>query len=132
MKQKAEFSSKIFFWIILIIVFSILFYNICTIILFGTILGLVLIITQSLLLFLIIIKHKYAKIGIKIWVSMFFITAYGLQVIGRFLQDISKGFDQITLKAYLPMFLMILVGVLIFYCTDKTVRIIDNDERSKE
>lgn len=83
---------------------------------------------KSLLLFLIIIKHKYAKIGIKIWVSVFFITSYGLQVIGRFLQDVAKGFDQIALKGYLPMIFMILIGVLIFYYTDKTVKIIDRDE----
>ncbi|WP_143093325.1 hypothetical protein [Halpernia frigidisoli] len=57
----------------------------------------------------------------KIWSGIFFIAAFGMKLFGMFLKDISYDFQTFNIQKYLLPTFMLLIGVLIFVLTDKTV-----------
>jgi len=60
---------------------------------------------------------------IKIWAIVFLVIANGLQFVGRLLQDLAEGFDNMNMQHYLTTGITILIGMLIVVYTNKTVKI---------
>lgn len=69
-------------------------------------------------------KHYLVKLILKIWFIIFFITAFGLQFIGKLLKDISYNFNMFDYQNYLIPGLMIFVGCIMLYFINETVEIV--------
>ncbi len=120
---KTNFKSKTFFWTLIIILVGILIWNLLTTISYSNLLGILPITIQCILLTLIFMKHKYAKIGIKIWTILFLITASGLQFVGRFLKDMGTEFNNVDFQHYLKTGITVLIGVILLIYANKTIEI---------
>jgi len=119
--MKTYFNNITFYWILISSISLLLLINVITFISTLNPIALLPIIIQSLLLFLIFSKHKYAKIGIKIWTILFLLIANGLQLLGAILQTISSTNPNITMLDYLKFIVLIVIGVAILVFTNKTV-----------
>jgi hypothetical protein len=75
------------------------------------------------MLTLIFMKHKYAKMGIKIWTILFLIIASGLQFVGRFLKDMGTDFNNVDFQHYLKNGVTVLIGVILLFYANKTIEI---------
>ncbi|MXV53342.1 hypothetical protein GS399_20475 [Pedobacter sp. HMF7647] len=121
--KKSTFRNQSFYWIIISILCGLLIWNLYVTITQSKLIGLLPIAIQCTLLTMIFKKHEYAKIGIKIWATLFLAIASGLQFVGRLLQDLADGFSYVPLQHYLITGITILIGVLIVVYTNKTVEI---------
>lgn len=82
--------------------------------------GLIPISIQGVLLFLILKKHEYAKIGIKIWSFLFLVIGPGMQFIGRFIKDSTYDFENVDTQHYLTTSFKVAVGLIIIGLINKT------------
>lgn len=119
--MKTHFNNITFYWIIISLISLLLLLNLSTFIVTINPIALLPIIIQSVLLYLIFTKHKYAKIGIKIWTILFLIIGNGLQLLGAILQIIEGGNPNTTILDYLKFLILILIGVGILIFTNKTI-----------
>jgi len=124
MKQ-SHFSSKTFYWTIIVIIGGLLIRNIYAIIVTEQIVGLLPITIQGVLIGLILTKNQYARIGIKIWALIFLAIASGLQFVGRLLQDAVDNFANANSLHYITTGFTVLVGILIVAFANKTVKVIE-------
>lgn len=121
--KKSSFNNKGFYWALITLITGMLIWNFYLTITQSKLLGLLPISIQSTLLGLIFTKHKYAKIGIKVWAILFLSIASGLQFLGRLIQDFAEGFENVVIQHYLITGITIMLGVLIVIYTNKTVEI---------
>ena len=119
--MKTYFNNITFYWILISLISLLLLLNLLTFIVTINPIALLPIIIQSVLLYLMFTKHKYAKIGIKIWTILFLIIANGLQFLGAILQIIGGGNPNTTILDYLKFLILILIGVGILIFTNKTI-----------
>lgn len=125
---KTEFKNKIFLNVLIGLILVLLAWNLFWSIAYKEILGLLPIILQTILLILILKRSRYAKIGIKLWASIFFILGFGLQLFGRLLQDLSNGLGNADVSTYLTKGSIIIIGVFILiFC--KTIHVIKYEEK---
>lgn len=120
---KSHFKNKTFLWVITIYLCGITIWNLYNTFVNSNPLGLFPIILQSILLILILMKHKFAKIGIKVWAILFLITGSGLQFVGRLLQDVGSGFVKVDFQHYLITGVTVFVGIFIVILSNKTVEV---------
>ncbi len=119
--MKTYFNSITFYWILLSSISLLLVINLLTFVITLNPIALLPILIQSLLLFLIFTKHKYAKIGVKIWTIIFLIIANGLQLLGIILQVVGGENPNKTILDFVGLIILILIGVAILVFTNKTV-----------
>ena len=67
-------------------------------------------------------RHKFAKIGIKLW-AFFFIIGFGLQMIGKLLKDFADNSLAINPEKYIVLVIGFIIGILLLSFTNKTVKI---------
>ncbi|WP_242203166.1 hypothetical protein [Aestuariivivens insulae] len=79
---------------------------------------------QGILLYLIFSKHKYAKIGIKIW-AIILILSYGLSFLAKIVKIILG--DEIETTVLLNKALLLTIGILIYVFNEKYVEIIKTE-----
>lgn len=119
--MKTYFNNITFYWILISSISLLLLINVITFISTLNPIALLPITIQSVLLYLMFTKHKYAKIGIKIWTILFLMIANGLQLLGAILQIIGGGNPNTTILDYLKFSILILIGVIILIFTNKTI-----------
>jgi len=120
---KSHFKNKTFLWVITIYLCGITIWNLYNTIVYSNPLGFFPIMLQSILLILILMKHKFAKIGIKIWAILFLIIGSGLQFVGRLLQDVGHEFVKVDFQHYLIKGVTVFVGIFIVILSNKTVEV---------
>ena len=121
--KKSTFTNQPFYRIIVSILGGLLAWNAYLTISQSQLIGILPIVIQCALLTLILKKHEYTKVGIKIWAILFLSIASGLQFLGRLIQDFAKGFEHIDIQHYLTTGITIMVGILIVIYTNRTVEI---------
>lgn len=126
--EKSKFNNEVYYWIIISIIILLLTYNLYLTIVYNYLIGLLPVTIQSILLFLILKKNKFAKIGIKLWAWIFLIIAYGLQFIGHLLKDVVVSFVNFDLIFYIKTGIGVSVGFLIFIYANKTIEIVEVNE----
>lgn len=75
--KRTVFKNQPFYWIVILIIGGLLIYNLYLIVSYANFITGLPIIIQSALMALIFLRHKYAKIGIKIWAILFLVAASG-------------------------------------------------------
>ena len=119
--MKTEFKNIFFYWLLVGLIGFMLIWNIISLIFQFNLLTFLPITIQIFLLYLILSKNKYAKIGIKIWTILFVITAFGLQFLGKTLKIFADGFIAFNPAEYFRVLFFLIIGILILVFTVKTV-----------
>ena len=114
------FFLAIFFYYLLISYLIILICWNSYAILNGNLIGIIPIVIQLIIIYLIFDKNKLAKIGIKIW-SIILIAGPSLSILGGLLKTVG-GID-LDVNKLIERIIMLSIGILIFYYNDKTVKI---------
>jgi hypothetical protein len=128
--EKIQFNNNLFYWALIFIVCTILLKTICITIFFNQLIDIpeiivesVEITVESVLLFLIIKKHKYARIGIILWISMFLITLPVYKSIKLLGLSLIFGFDIPAFQFYIEQIINIIIGIVLLYFTLKTTTV---------
>ncbi|WP_226389619.1 hypothetical protein [Penaeicola halotolerans] len=129
MKQ-SHFSNQFVYWFVLTVLAGLLMWNTLATIITGNMIGLLPITIQGVLIALILTKNQYAKIGIKIWATIFLIIGSGLQLLGEFLKGLVDDFVNINLVDFVTKGLTVILGLLILSYVNKTVEVIDIENKT--
>ncbi len=121
--KKTLFKSPTFFWMVLLVLTGLLFWDLFLTINFSDLSGLMPVTIEVVLLSLIFNRHEYAKIGIIIWAVIFLIAVPGLKLLNNLYQNVVDGIGNIETQYVLNTATLVLVGVLILIYTRKTVKI---------
>ncbi len=120
--KKINFINKPFYWILLAFLSLLLIWNTYSLILTRKLFGVFPVIIQLVLIVLILIKHEYAKIGIKIWSLVFLIIAPGLVLLGIILKLFASSNEEISTNAVIFDGITIIAGILIFSYTNDSIQ----------
>lgn len=125
--QITEFRSQIFYYSALFLLSCLIIYNCYVLLVFQEIWGIIPIIIQSIIIGMIITKHRLAKSTLKIWAIVFLVVGSSLQIIVQLIQDV---FDHLTvdLMYYLVAGINLLIGSLMVYFTNTTVVVAEVDK----
>ncbi|MDO5614752.1 MAG: hypothetical protein Q4G16_01070 [Cruoricaptor ignavus] len=123
MKVKTYFQNNTFYWLLILFIGTLIAWN--TFFLFSRFEFIIFlpIIIQTILLYLIVTKNKYAKLGIKIWTIFFLIIAYGLQFFGQTLKFFATNFTEFDGLNYFRVLLFLVIGIFLLIFTNKTVEV---------
>ena len=122
--KETEFKNKNFYWIIIFIVGGLLLKTIFTTFYYNQSVGIMPMIVQFLLLVFILTKHKYARIGIIIWTTLFLLVFSVIQLAHGLVQNFNYGFDINWLEYYLLISVNLIIGTLVLFYTIKTTKVI--------
>jgi len=117
--EKTIFKNQLFFYILVSYLIIMIFWNSYTVI-SGNLIGIIPIVVQLIVLYLIIDKHKYAKIGIKIW-SILLIAGPSLSILGGLLKMLADV--DLVINKLIQNILILTIGILIFYFNEKTLEV---------
>lgn len=121
--KETEFKNKNFYWIIILIVGGLLLKTIFTTFYYNQSVGVMPMIVQFLLLVFILTKHKYARIGIIIWTTLFLLVFSVIQLAQGLVKNFNYGIDINWLEYYLSISVNLIVGTLVLFYTLKTTKI---------
>lgn len=122
--KETEFKNKYFYWIIILIVGALLLKTIFTTFYYNQSVGIFPMIIQFLLLIFILTKHKYARIGIIIWATLFLLLFSAVQLAQGLVRNFNYGIDISWLQYYLLISINLIVGTLVLFYTIKTTKVI--------
>lgn len=122
--KETEFKNKYFYWIIILIVGGLLLKIIFTTFYYNQSVGILPMIAQFLLFIFILTKHKYARIGIIIWTTLFLLLFSGFQLAKGLVRNFNYGIDLSWLQYYLSISVNLIVGTLVLFYTIKTTKVI--------
>lgn len=128
--QITIFKNQTFYYCILALLGCLIVYNCYIILTFQEIWGFLPIVIQAVIIGLIITKHQFARIALKVWAIIFLILGSSLQIIGQLVQDI---FEQSTVDPvfYIVTGINLLIGSLVVYYTNTTV-VVETVDKSVE
>jgi len=129
--EKSHFSNQTVYWTIISFIGGLMIWNFYATITTGKLIGLLPITIQAVLIGLILAKNKYAKIGVKIWSIIFIVIASGLQFVGKLLQDAVENFANANSLYYIKTGFAVLVGIMIVFYVNKTVKVIEIEKFEK-
>ena len=117
--KKIEFKNKVFEYSLIGCIILLLCWNLYTLTT-GNLKSLISITFQGILLFLIFSKNKYAKIGIKIWAIILFLS-HGIS----FLAILIKSFlgDEILITQLFNKASFLILGIFIYVSNEKYIDI---------
>lgn len=117
--EKTIFKNQLFFYLLISYIIILICWNSYTVIL-GNLIGILPIVVQLILLYLIFDKHKYAKVGIKIW-SILLIVGPSLSIFGGLLKKFAG--EDLVISKFIQNILILTIGLLIFYFNEKTLEV---------
>jgi len=117
--EKINFKNQPFYYLLISYLIILLFWNSYAI-LNGNLFGIIPVVIQLIIIYLLYDKNKHAKIGIKIW-SIVLIIGPSLSIVGKLLKTVA-GTD-LDLKKMIENIIMLTVGILIYYYNENTVKI---------
>ena len=118
--EKIFFKSKIFEYILIVYIVSLLCWNLYAVGI-GNLIGMIPVAVQAILLLLIFSKNKHTKNGIKIW-AIILILSQGisfLAMIGKFLLVGETITSELLNKA-----IFLTIGILIYVFNEKYVELV--------
>lgn len=117
--EKTIFKNQLFFYMLVSYLIIMICWNSYTVI-SGNLIGIIPIVVQLTVLYLIIDKHKYAKIGIKIW-SILLIAGPSLSIFGGLLKMLADV--DFVINKLIQNILILTIGIFIFYFNEKTLEV---------
>ena len=117
--DKTIFKNKLFFYLLISYLIFLVVWNSYALIL-GNLVGGLSVLIQAILLLLIFNKHKYAKLGIKLW-STILIIGFSLSIFGKLIK-IFLG-DEIIIPVLMEKIIFLIFGILIYTANEKYVEI---------
>lgn len=126
--QKTIFTNNIFYWLLLAYLSLLISWNVYAFSL-GQFFAVLPVSLQLALLYLILKKHKLAKIGVTAW-SVLLMLGPGLAILGKILKVLTGDSLSLMIPQLLESFCFFLVGLSIFYFNKNTV-VVDKIELSK-
>ena len=117
--NKITFKNQTFYYLLISYLIILICWNSYAL-LNGNLIGIIPIVIQLIIIYLIFDKNKLAKIGIKIW-SIILIAGPSLSILGGLLKTVG-GID-LEVNKLIERIIMLSIGILIFYYNDKTVKI---------
>jgi hypothetical protein len=121
--EKSEFKNKIFEYSLIGYLISLLCWNLYALDI-GNLFGLIPIGIQGILLFLIISKNKYVKIGIKIW-AIILILSHGLSLVGKSIKKFLG--DEIIISELMNKIIFLTIGIFIYVFNEKYVELVKSE-----
>ena len=120
--QITEFKNQSFYYSVLALLTCLILYNCYVILNFQEIWGFIPILIQAAIIGMIITKHKFAKIILKIWAIVFLIVGSALQIILQSIEDLINE-SEVDFTFYIVAGINLLVGSAVVYFTNKTVAV---------
>jgi len=117
--NKIIFKNQTFYYLLISYLIILICWNSYAVV-NGSLFGLIPIVIQLIIIYLLYDKNKHVKIGIKIW-SIVLIIGPSLSIVGKLLKTVA-GTD-LDLKKLIENLILLTVGILIYYFNDKTVEI---------
>lgn len=118
--QVTEFKNQTFYFGVLALLGCLILYNCYIILTFQEIWGIIPILIQAVIIGMIITKHQFAKIVLKLWAIIFLVISSSFQIILQAIQDFTENLE-VDLTYYIVAAINLLVGSLIIYFTNTTV-----------
>lgn len=118
--QVTEFKNQTFYFCVLALLACLILYNCYVILTFQEIWGIIPILIQAVIIGMIITKHRFAKIVLKIWAIIFLVVGSILQIVGQGIQDIGDH-RIVDYMFYLVAAINLIVGSLVVYFTSTSV-----------
>ena len=115
------FKNKYFYLALVVLISALLLYNAWNLIQSKDLTILLPVFIQVILLILIFSKSKLVKIALQIWSIIFFLIAGLMQVVGKFLIDLSQGFVQFDIRNYFLAFSLVIIGFFILSFTNSYI-----------
>ena len=128
--NKSKFKSVVFYYFLILLLSGLLLFNIYSISVSNNWFILLPIGIQLLLLVLVFSKYSKIKLLLKIWSLIFLIIAPIMQILGKLLKDASYDYQFFDAKVYIVPFLMLIIGIFVFYFTSLTVKTNDNNNQN--
>ncbi|WP_339648655.1 hypothetical protein [uncultured Salegentibacter sp.] len=117
--METVFKNKWFYRLLIIYIFLILIWNTYMVI-SGNYLGLIAVVIELALLYLLFNKHRLAKMAIHFW-AIIMMVGPGLSIIGKLIK-IAMGDDlNFMVDSLVQNLLLFTFGLLIYYFNKKTV-----------
>ena len=127
--KKIEFTNKLYYGFVLVILIYFLFINAWTLIQTGKLMAILPVTIQLTVLTLVLLRHQWTSYGIK-GVSLIFIVGSGLQFFGQLMFLIADAEDKINYNTIVRTLIMVLIGVTLFGFCDKSIK--RTDEKSTD
>lgn len=78
------------------------------------------IVVQAVLLFFLLLKYRYTKLLLEIWLIVFFMIAPGLQIAGRLLKSVGSGV--VDWLAMYPIIAQVCIGVIVLVLLQRNIQ----------
>lgn len=118
--QITEFKNQTFYYSVLALLTCLILYNCYVILTFQEIWGFIPILIQAAIIGMIITRHHFAKIILKIWAVVFLIVGSVLQIILQGIEDIINQ-NEMDFIFYIVTMINLVVGSAVVYFTNKSV-----------
>lgn len=124
--KKTKFENLILYYSIIILLICLILFNFYSTFQTQNYIGFLPILLQLTLLILIINKHKFAKVGIKLW-AILLIIVFGLKIVGKLLKDSADDTLSSNLEKYIILIIGFTIGIILLNLTNTTVKVIDTE-----
>lgn len=119
--KKIEFTNKLYYGFVLIILLYFLFINGRILIQTGELMTLLPLTIQLTVLTLVLLRHQWTSYGIKGF-SLFFIVGSGLQFLAQLMFLFADADDKINYNTIVRSLIMVLIGVVLFGFCDRSIK----------
>ena len=129
--EKTFFKNQTFQVLIIVVLGLLICWNLYTFLLTKSLVALLPTIIQIVVLILVLVKHKYAKMGINVW-AVILMLGGGLVILGKLLKilagdDMMDGIGKLILNI-----IIFSAGLAIYNFNQKTVEVKRTDENIAE
>jgi hypothetical protein len=119
--KRIEFTNKLYYGFVLVILIYFLFINGLALIQTGKLMALLPLTIQLTVLTFVVLRHRWTTYGIK-GVSLIFIVGSGLQFLGQLMFLIADAEDKINYNTIVRTLIMVLIGVALFGFCDSSIK----------
>lgn len=120
------FKNKWFYRLLIAYIFLLLIWNTYMVVT-GNLLGLIAVVIELVLLYLLFNKHRLAKMAIHFWAIIMMIGP-GLSLIGKLIKVISGDDLNTMIDSIVQNSLLFTFGLIIYYFNKKTVFIVESSQ----
>lgn len=113
-------KNRLFYWGLIIGLSVLLLMNLVLFINTRSYLALLPIVVQVGLLLSLLVKYRYTKLLLEIWLVVFFMIAPGLQIVGRLLKSV--GSSTVDWRGMLPIIVQVCIGVIVLVLLQRNIQ----------
>lgn len=132
---KLEIIDDTYYKVLIGILSALILFNLYATITTQNLIGILPILIQSALVYLLITKHTFSQKALKIWVMVVFFGAQGLKIIGIGIQAWSKNMkgaenalEMLTSEKIIYAFAFVIIGIIIWILNNGFVKIRSSKE----